>query len=149
MMVYFGFKLLHTDAKPNLLYLMMLIPYGLFAYMYLGSFLFSPVYFAFMTISMFAITMFMVFKETINTMLSEELPISQLEPEDVLALELMNKDMVKKYGLTRLVTEKEIERLKKLKVQEVWVYTKLPPFIPFILIGMIFAMFFAKNLILF
>jgi hypothetical protein len=117
--------------------------------MYLGSFLFSPVYFAFMTISMFAITMFMVFKETINTMLSEELPISQLEPEDVLALELMNKDMVKKYGLTRLVTEKEIERLKKLKVQEVWVYTKLPPFIPFILIGMIFAMFFAKNLILF
>lgn len=149
MMVHFGFKLLKTDAKPNYLYLLMFIPYGLFAYVYTGSFLFSPVYFAFITISMFAIILMMVFKEAINKLLAEELPISQLEQEDVLALELMNKDLVERYKLTRLVTKNEIERLKKTKITEVWVYTKLPPFIPFILIGMILAVLFAKNLLLF
>jgi Flp pilus assembly protein protease CpaA len=149
MLVYFGYRLLHAEKKPNLVYLLLLIPYGLFVYVYSGSFLFSPVYFAFFTISMLAIIVFMVFKQTINNMLSEELPVSQLQPEDVLALELMNPDMVKKYQLTRLVTEKEIERLKKLKVSEIWVYTKLPPFIPFLLIGMALSMFYAKYLLLF
>ncbi|MFH1785488.1 MAG: prepilin peptidase [Candidatus Micrarchaeota archaeon] len=149
MMVYFGFKLLNTEAKPNLLYLLMLVPYGLFAYVYLGSFLFSPLYFAFITISMFAITLFMMFKESVNKLLAEELPLSQLEPEDVLALELMNKDLVEKHKLTRLVTENEIARLKKAKLTEVWVYTKLPPFVPFILVGMVMSLFFAKHLLLF
>lgn len=149
MMVYFGFKLLNTEAKPNLLYLLMLIPYGLFAYVYFGSFLFSPIYFAFITISIFAVTLFMIFKESVNRLLAEELPLSQLEPEDVLALELMNKDLVEKHKLTRLVTEKEIERLKKAKLTEVWVYTKLPPFVPFLLVGMVMSIFFAKHLLLF
>lgn len=149
MMVHFGFKLLKTDAKPNYLYLLMFIPYGLFAYVYVGSFLFSPIYFAFITISMFAIIIMMVFKESINKLLAEELPLSQLEQEDVLALELMNKDMIERYKLTRLVTKNELERLKKTKLTELWVYTKLPPFIPFILIGMVLSLFFAKYLLLF
>jgi hypothetical protein len=33
-------------------------------------------------------------------------------------------------------------------VSEVWVYTRLPPFIPFILAGMILAMLFGKSLLL-
>ena len=149
MMVYFGLKLMSTESKPNLLYLLMLIPYGLFAYVYSGSFLFSPVYFAFISISMFAIILLMMFKETINKLLAEELPISQIKPEDVLALELMNKDLIDRYKLTRLMTKTEIEKLKKTKITEVWVYTKLPPFIPFVLIGMILSLLFAKNLLLF
>lgn len=149
MMVHFGFKLLKTDAKPNYLYLLMFIPYGLFAYVYVGSFLFSPIYFAFITISMFAIILMMVFKESINKLLAEELPLSQLEQEDVLALELMNKDMIERYKLTRLVTKNELERLKKTKLTELWVYTKLPPFIPFIFIGMVLSLLFAKYLLLF
>ncbi|MFH1520726.1 MAG: prepilin peptidase [Candidatus Micrarchaeota archaeon] len=149
MMIHFGFKLLKTDTKPNYLYLLMFVPYGLFAYVYVGSFLFSPIYFAFITISMFAIILMMIFKESINKLLAEELPLSQLEQEDVLALELMNKDLVERYKLTRLVTKSELERLKKTKLGEVWVYTKLPPFVPFILIGMILSLFFAKHLLLF
>jgi Flp pilus assembly protein protease CpaA len=145
---YYSFKLMETEAKPNLLYLLMVIPYALFAYVYINSFLFSPVYFAFISILLFASIFFLMFRDSLNKLLAEELPISQLEPEDVLALEIMNKDMIARYKIPRMVTKDEIERLKKTKVGEVWVYTRLPPFIPFIMLGMILAMLFAKSLLL-
>jgi len=145
---YYSFKLLQTEAKPNLMYGLMLIPYLLFAYVYIGSFLFSPVYFAFISILLFASIFFLMFRESLNMLLAEELPIAQLEPEDVLALEIMNKDMIERYKIKRMVTQSEIDRLKKTKVTEVWVYTRLPPFIPFILIGMVLAILFAKSLLL-
>jgi hypothetical protein len=145
---YYSFKLMETEAKPNLMYILMVIPYALFAYVYINSFLFSPVYFAFISILLFASVFFLMFRDSLNKLLAEELPIAQLEPEDVLALEIMNKDMVERYKIPRMVSEKDIERLKKTKVAEVWVYTRLPPFIPFILIGMVLAMLFAKSLLL-
>lgn len=146
---YFGWKMLRADAKPNLLYALMLIPYALFAYVYMNSFLFSPVYFGFITILLFSVTFFMMFRESFNRLLAEELPVSQLQPEDVLALEVMNKDMIARYKIPRLVTRAEIDRLKKTKVTEVWVYTKLPPFIPFLLVGMVLSLFYARDLLLF
>ncbi|MDD5172184.1 MAG: hypothetical protein PHF60_04075 [Candidatus ainarchaeum sp.] len=148
-LIYFGWKLLRTEAKPNLLYALMLIPYALFAYVYVNSFLFSPVYFAFITILLVAVTFFMMFRESFNRILCEEMPVAQLQPEDVIALEIMNKDLVARYKIPRLVTRDEIKRLSKTKVTEVWVYTKLPPFIPFILAGMALAMLFARDLLLF
>lgn len=146
--LFFGWKLMKVEAKPNLVFALLFIPYLLFAYVYVSSFLFSPVYFVFITILLFAVIFFMMFRESLNQLLSEELPVSQLEPEDVLALEVMNKDLVERYKLQRLVTREEIARLKKTKVKEVWVYTRLPPFIPFILLGMALSMFFARNLLL-
>ncbi len=145
---YFGYKLTQTEAKPKWLYLLMLIPYGLFAYFFINSFLFSWVFFAFITISIFATIFFMMFRDSLNQLLAEELPVSQLEPEDVLALEVMNKDMLERYKIPRLMTKEEIARLKKTKVGEVWVYTKLPPFIPFILFGMVLSVLFARSLLL-
>jgi Flp pilus assembly protein protease CpaA len=145
---FYSFKLIETEAKPNLLYGLMLIPYLLFAYIYINSFLFSPVYFAFISILLFASIFFMMFRESLNMLLAEELPIAQLEPEDVLALEIMNKDMIERYKIQRMATKSEIERLRKTKVSEVWVYTRLPPFIPFILIGMVLSLLFAKSLLL-
>jgi len=147
-LTYYGFKLMQNEAKPNLLYGLMLIPYLLFAYIYVNSFLFSPVYFAFISILLFASMFFLMFRDALNQLLAEELPIAQLEPEDVLALEIMNKDMIERYKIPRMVTREEIDRLKKTKVTEVWVYTRLPPFIPFILAGMILSMLFAKSLLL-
>jgi hypothetical protein len=147
-LLYFGFKLTQVEAKPNLLYLLMLLPYAAFAFFFINSFLFSPVFFAFVTIAIFASVFFLMFKESLNQMLAEELPVAQLEPEDVLALEVMNKDMIERYKIPRLMTKDQIERLKKTKVGEVWVYTKLPPFIPFVLAGMLLSLFFAKALLL-
>ncbi|MFN7991570.1 MAG: hypothetical protein U0R44_05415 [Candidatus Micrarchaeia archaeon] len=147
-LAFFGWKLTQVEAKPDLMYGLMLIPYLLFAYVYVNSFLFSPVYFIFITILLFAVVFFLMFKRQFNQLLAEEMPVSQLEPEDVLALEVMNRDLVERYKLQRLLTKEEIARLKKTKVSELWVYTKLPPFVPFILAGMILAMFFARNLLL-
>ncbi len=147
-MIYFGYKLYKVEAKPNWLYLLMFIPYFLFAWVYINSFLFSPVYFAFITILLFASIFFLMFKKPLMGVLSETLPVSQLEEEDVLALDVMNKDLVERYKLQRLLTKKEIERLKKTKIEEVSVYTKLPPFLPFLLIGMVLGLLFGSSLLL-
>ncbi len=147
-LAFYTMKLVQTEAKPNLLYALMIIPYLLFAYVYINSFLFSPVYFAFISILLFASIFFLMFRESLNMLLAEELPVAQLEPEDVLALEIMNKDMIERYKIQRIATPKEIARLKKTRVTEVWVYTRLPPFIPFILAGMILSMLFARSLLL-
>lgn len=147
-MLHFGWKLMEAEAKPKLAYALMFIPYLLFAYLYVNSFLFSPVYFTFITILLFASIFFMMFRDSLNGILAEEMPLSQVEPEDVLALEIMNKDMIERYKIPRLVTKAELERLKQTKITEVWVYTKLPPFVPFLLVGMILAMLFARSLLL-
>ncbi len=147
-LAFFSWKLMQIEAKPKLVYGLMFIPYLLFAWVYVNSFLFSPVYFVFITILLFATIFFMMFKESLNSLLAEEMPVSQLEPEDVLALEVMNKDLIERYKLKRLLTKEEIARLKKSRVSEVWVYTKLPPFIPFILIGMALGLLFARSLLL-
>jgi len=147
-LVYFGWLLTQSEAKPKLVYGLLFIPYLLFAYVYVTSFLFSPVYFAFISILFFATIFFLMFKEPLNGLLAEELPLSQVEPEDVIALEVMNKDLVERYKIPRLVTKEELERLKKTKVSELWVYTRLPPFLPFLLIGMVCALLFAKSLLL-
>jgi Flp pilus assembly protein protease CpaA len=146
-LVYFGWRLSQVEAKPNLLYALMFIPYLLFAYVYVNSFLFSPLYFIFVTILLFATIFFMMYRDSLIRLLAEELPVSQLEPEDVLALEIMNKDMVKRYKLPRLLTKGEVERIKKTKLTELWVYTRLPPFIPFLLIGMVLSLLFANSLL--
>jgi hypothetical protein len=145
---YFGWKVLQIDSKPNLFYALILLPYFAFAYVFINSFLFSPVFFAFISVAIFATVFFLMFKDAVNSFLAEELPVSQLEPEDVVAIELMNKDMVERYKIPRLMTKDEIARLKKSRVGEVMVYTKLPPFIPFIMLGMVLSLLFAKNLLL-
>lgn len=147
-MAYFGYKLYKVEAKANWLYLLMFIPYFLFAWVYVNSFLFSPVYFAFITILLFASIFFLMFKKPLMGVLSEPLPVTQLEEEDVLALDLMNKDLIERYKLKRLLTKKEIERLKKTKIEEVTVYTKLPPFLPFLLVGMVLGLLFGSSLLL-
>jgi len=144
----FGIKLAQTETNPDWKYALMLIPYLLFAYVFFNSFLFSMPYFLFISIALIATIFFMIFKNDLNKMLAEEMPVGQLEPEDVLALEMMDEKVVKENKVARLMTKAKIERLKKLKIGEVYVFTKLPPFIPFILVGMVLAMFFTGMLFL-
>jgi Flp pilus assembly protein protease CpaA len=148
-MAYFGWKLSQQpDVKPQLLYGLMLVPYLLFAWVYVNSFIFSPVYFAFISALLFATMFFMIFRDPLNMLLAEELPLAQIQPEDVLALEIMNKDMIERYKIRRVMTQAELDRLKVTKVTELWVYTKLPPFLPFILAGMFLSVLFTGSLIL-
>jgi len=146
---FFGLKLIESGAQPKLVYALLLIPYLLFAFVYVNSIIFSLVYFVFVTILLLATIFFLMFKEDINLLLAERMSPAELEEEDVLALEMMDQKAVKKYGLKRLADRNEIERMKELKVPEVWVYSKLPPFLPFLLLGMVLSLLFAGSLILF
>jgi len=147
--VYFGFRLFDEGAKPKMMYALLLIPYILFAYVYYNSVIFSLMYFVFVSILMLATVFFLMFREDINLLLSERMSPAEMEEEDVLALDLMDKEFVKKYSLKRLATKAEIDRMIALKVPEVWVYSKLPPFLPFFLLGMVVSLFFAGSLLLF
>lgn len=65
---------------------------------------------------------------------------SQIIEEDILAVEEMDKKIVDKLGLDRLLTEKQIKKIKKARIEKVPVYGKLPPYVPFILLSVVATM---------
>jgi len=146
--LYFGIKLTKIKSKPNIPFLALLIPYFLFLYFYSTLPFFSPAYLAIVSVVLFSTIFFLIYKNNINKLLSEKIPLRKAEEEDVLALEFMPKNLVKKYNLRRILTLKEIKRLKSLKLKEVYVFTNLPPFLPFLLVGFLFSLFFAGLLVL-
>lgn len=146
-MASFGLKLRERETEPQFVYLLMIIPYAIIAYLFLEWNLILQFYFIILTVLFIAMIFFMIYRKDLTALLAEKMDVGQVEPEDVLALELMEKEIVKKYDLKRLATEKEIERMKEVGVGEVWVYTKLPPFLPFILAGMFLALFLSKALL--
>lgn len=148
LVVNYSIKLLkNKKAKPNVSALMILIPYALFLYIYLQFPLFSLSYFTIVSIIVFSSMFFLVYKEDINKMLVRKVKLKEAEEEDVVALDFMSKSFIKKYKLQRVLDRKEIGRLKKLKVKELWIYKYLPPFLPFLLAGFILSLFFSNLLI--
>lgn len=148
-LISFVVKLHKSVAKPNMLPFLSFIPYLILAYFYINSPIYSPVYFLFITIMLLSSIFFLAYKNDIYKLQSQKIPIKDVDEEDVLAIELMESDFIKKYNLKRLITKSELERIKKLKIRELLVYTKLPPFLPFLFIGFIIALFFSKYLLLF
>ncbi len=59
--------------------------------------------------------------------------------EDILAIEEMDPKLVEKLGLERLLTKAQIGKIIHAKLKEVPVYGKLPPYMPFLLIGVLAA----------
>ncbi|MFH1221783.1 MAG: hypothetical protein V1492_01725 [Candidatus Micrarchaeota archaeon] len=143
----FGIRVFREGGQPKWLYALLIIPYLLFAYIFMTSPIFTPVYFGVITVLLLCTVFFMMYKDDINLMLADELPLEQLEAEDVVALELIDRDVVKKYQIKRLLKTDEIARLKAEGIQTLWVYTQLPPFIPFLLAGMMLTLFFSKALL--
>ena len=153
-LVSFSVRIYRTSARPDMLSFAILIPYIALAYVYINSPLYSPVYFSFITIMVFATMFFFAYRNDIYKMQAEKVPLSRLDAEEVVAIELIDPALVKKYRLQRLVTKDELERLRKLAVKEkqlreLWIYTKLPPFLPFMLAGLLVALLFSKYLLLF
>jgi archaeal preflagellin peptidase FlaK len=70
--------------------------------------------------------------------------VSKLEDGDVLAIEFMPKQLLSKLSIgSRLVLEeKDIARIKKLKLKSLPIYDNLPRFAPFIFLGVIFVFLF-------
>ena len=142
----FAIKLAKKHTKPNMLYLALLIPYALFIYMFSSSPIFSLSFLVIISISLVSTIFFAAYRDDILKLQAQKIPISKVTEEDVLAVELMDKETVWLHGLKKLVTIEELKRLKKLKLKEVLVYTKLLPFLPFMFAGLILALLFGNYL---
>ena len=83
-----------------------------------------------------------IYKDELSAMMSKDIDLTKagdrkkVEPEDVVAIELMDKEYVKKHNIPKLLTKNELDRLIKEKVK-LKVLTDLPPFIPFVLLAML------------
>jgi hypothetical protein len=73
--------------------------------------------------------------------------IDEIDEEDILAVEKMDPKLVKEYKLDRLLTPKEIEKLKKIgKRKKFPVYKEMPVFMPYVLIALAAALLFGNPL---
>jgi Flp pilus assembly protein protease CpaA len=73
--------------------------------------------------------------------------VDEIDEEDVLAVEKMDPKLVKGYKLDRLLTLKEIEKLKKMgKKKKFPVYKEMPTFMPYVLIALAAALLFGDPL---
>ena len=84
---------------------------------------------------------FTIFRDEVMGSFVGEIAISKVENEDVLTIEKMDPETVKKFKLQPYVDETMMKRLKDSGLATVPVYTKLPAFEPYILIGLVISLF--------
>jgi len=80
--------------------------------------------------------------------LIREVGAGEMDEEDVLAIEEMDPAVVKKYGLKKLLTKKEIGRLEKLRLKRFPVYKNMPAFTPYILLALLLSILFGDLVLL-
>ncbi|MFA6048494.1 MAG: A24 family peptidase [Candidatus Micrarchaeia archaeon] len=103
---------------------------------------FSAVQMAFFAI-LFGCGIFLAaFKKQIeDELVIREITIKEIEDEDVLALDKMKPGLVKKYGLEKVLTKEQVQRLKKLQkelgIKKFPVFKLLPRFGPYVLWGLL------------
>ena len=105
-----------------------------------------PIYLALLSFLFAALIFFSFFKEDIKGSMVQNVPVSKLMEEDVIALERMDKGLAQKLRLYPLLDAKEIAALKKSKVKSVPVYTGMPFFLPYLLAGLVFTLLFGDLL---
>lgn len=148
--IFFFAKILSAKkakSKPKYKYLALFLVYWLFAYLFFNAPFFSMAYFAIASILLLSSIIFLVYRDAIMEATMDQVFVKDLEPEDVLVPERMDVHM-KKMGLGNVLGQKDIDALKKSGTKHVWVYSNLPPFLPFLFIGLILALFFGNQLFL-
>jgi len=136
-----------TKAKPNYMYLLLLLAYGLFVYLFINAPFFSLMYFGIASVLLLSSIVFLVYRKTIMEATMEQVFVKDLEPEDVVVTDKMDLHM-KKMGMGNVLNQRDIDALRKSGTKSVWVYANLPPFLPFLLIGLIISLFFGNQLFL-
>ena len=136
-----------TKAKPNYLYLSLLLVYALFVYLFINAPFFSMAYFAIASVLLLSSIIFLVYRNAIMEATMEQVFVKDLEPEDVVVQEKMDLHM-KKMGMGNVLSQRDIDALRKSGTKSVWVYANLPPFLPFLLIGLIISLFLGNQLFL-
>ncbi|NYZ60235.1 hypothetical protein H0O01_00890 [Candidatus Micrarchaeota archaeon] len=136
-----------TKSNPKYIYLSLVLVYGLFAYLFFNAPFFSMAYFAIASILLLSSIIFLVYRDAIMEATMDQVFVKDLEPEDVLVPERMDVHM-KKMGIGNVLGQKDIDALKRSGTKHVWVYSNLPPFLPFLFIGLILALFLGNQLFL-
>ena len=99
----------------------------------------------------FAFFLTMFYQTIMQKLLIQPTPIEGIEDEDVLALDKMPSSLVEKYGLERVLTQKQISLLKKIKREKKMskfpVFKNLPRFGPYTLLGLIVCLFIGDLLL--
>jgi len=86
-----------------------------------------------------------VFKrEIMDCVVVQRIKLSQIEDEDILAVDKMPEKLVKKYGLQKVLTKSEVEKLKAIEKKEKMrlfpVCKVLPRFGPYVLAGLLLCL---------
>ncbi|MFH1306636.1 MAG: hypothetical protein ABIH83_03200 [Candidatus Micrarchaeota archaeon] len=126
---------------------LIVLAFGIFSYISSQSMFIPSSYFLFLSIMVLLSLYFTLFKNAINDSMAKLVKAKEVEQEDILAIDKINKKLVKKYMLARLVDAPMLKRIKKMK-EKIAVYKHLPPFIPHILIGLIVSILFG-NIVIF
>ncbi len=85
---------------------------------------------------------FGLFMPEIKDSMIEDVEVGKLELEDVVAVEKMDGAFVKKHNIGKLIDDKNLMAIKKSGLKRIPVYTGMPPFLPFILIGLLVVILF-------
>lgn len=132
----FGYRRLAAPAT-------IVIAFAFFAYALSSLPVQLPVsYLAVLSFLFVSLVFFSSFKQEIKESMVEMLPVRALQAEDVLALEQMDRSVVKRLSLSPLLTAKSIAALKKSRLKKVPVYTGMPFFLPYLLFGLVFTVLF-------
>jgi hypothetical protein len=141
--------------KPNYLnlFIMLALIAFFFAATLLTPFSKSPLQIVFYLAVLLPAAFFYTFRQQImDEVVVKRVRIKEIEEEDILATDRMPEKLVDKYGLGKVLTKKEVEKLKKMEAREKMhlfpVYKVLPRFGPYILAGLVVSLVL-KDLILF
>jgi len=85
--------------------------------------------------------LFMVYKNEIKQSMMEVIPVSRIEDGDVIAVETLDREYVEKNKIPRVFKQSDLNKLKKAGIRKLPVYTKLPPFLPFVFIGLLISLY--------
>ncbi len=112
-----------------------------FLYFLYTTNMFSLIYLSVILILGLSSVGYMVYKKEIIDEMAVELGIDDINDEEIVALEKMDKK-----GIPRVINKEIAKELKNKGVKTIYIYAHLPPFIPFILLGMIICLTFGDIL---
>ncbi|MBI5229555.1 prepilin peptidase [Candidatus Micrarchaeota archaeon] len=146
--IWYTIKLQGRKLKPDFLAAGLMVFLAAVVLFLLNSFGGSSVFQISFIVVVFgsAVFLFTFKKQITEEIIIKRVSLPEIEEEDVIALEKLPPKLVEEYGLERVLTKKEVEKLKKIekakKVHLFPVYKVLPRFGPYILAGLVFSLLF-------
>ncbi len=82
-------------------------------------------------------SVFAVYEKHINEITLELIDINRVSNGDVIDLNKYPNNKINGIPVDKVIDDEKIDRLKQSGVKKLWIYTKLPPFTPFLVLGFI------------